>query len=62
MAGLKGLLLGDAMIGCEGFCGAWKKHLQSFGEIKFAGDWEPSWDKLQYRRLEVEKRGPEIEP
>ena len=24
-------------------------------------DWETNWDQLQYRRLEVEKRGPEIE-
>lgn len=62
MAGLKSLLLGDAMIGHAGFKGAWEKYLAPYGEIKFAGDWEPSWDQLQYRRLEVEKRGPEIEP
>lgn len=62
MAGLKGLLLGDAMIGYEGFCGAWKKYLQGYGDVDFAGNWEPNWDALQHRRLEVEKRGPEIEP
>lgn len=62
MGGLKGLLLGDAMIGNAGFRGAWEKHLGQYGEVAFAGDWEPSWDQLQYRRLEVEKRGPEIEP
>lgn len=62
MGGLKGLLLGDAMIGNTGFQNAWAKHLAEYGDVKFAGDWEPSWDQLQYRRLEVEKRGPEIEP
>ncbi len=62
MAGLKGLLLGDAMIGYKGFRGAWDKYLRDYGDVQFAGDWEPSWDKLQHRRLEVEKRGPEIEP
>jgi len=62
MAVLRGLLLGDAMIGAKGFCQAWEKELSPFGEVLYHGDWEPSWDKLQYRRLEVEKRGPEIEP
>ncbi len=59
---LRGLLLGDAMIPSPGFVKAWEKYLAPFGGIGFAGDWEPAWDKLQYRRLEVEKRGPEIEP
>lgn len=59
---LNGLLLGDAMIPHPGFVAAWNKYLADFGTIVFAGDWEPSWDKLQYRRLEVEKQGPEIEP
>lgn len=59
---LQALLLGDAMIPCNGFENAWEKYLGEFGDVAFAGDWEPSWDKLQYRRLEVEKRGPEIEP
>lgn len=59
---LRALLLGDAMIPSPGFVRAWEKHMASFGEVGFAGDWEPNWDKLQYRRLEVEKQGPEIEP
>ncbi len=62
MSKLSSILLGDAMIPSAGFKGAWEKYLSEFGDIAFAGDWEPSWDKLQYRRLEVEKRGPEIEP
>lgn len=59
---LNALLLGDAMIHSEGFVQAWNKHLSNFGEIAYSGDWEPSWEKLQHRRLEVEKKGPEIEP
>lgn len=59
---LKGLLLGDAMIPSEGFRQAWDKHLSRYGDYGFAGDWEPSWDNLQFRRLEVEKNGPDIEP
>ena len=62
MPKIKGLLLGDAMIPAGGFSAAWDKYLSGFGVIGFAGDWEPSWDKLQFRRLEVEKQGPEIEP
>lgn len=62
MAKLSAILLGDAMIPSAGFKDAWEKHLSPYGGIAFAGDWEPSWDKLQYRRLEVEKKGPEIEP
>lgn len=62
MGELKALLLGDAMIHAEGFTKAWQKYLGSYGPVVFSGDWEPSWDALQYRRLEVEKRGPEIEP
>ncbi len=62
MGNLKALLLGDAMIHSEGFAKAWEKHLSPYGQAIFSGDWEQSWDKLQYRRLEVEKNGPEIEP
>lgn len=62
MSKLKPLLLGDAMIPVKGFVQAWDKYLSSYGEAAFSADWEPAWDKLQYRRLEVEKRGPEIEP
>ena len=59
---LRALLLGDAMIPSPGFVKAWGKHLSGFGDVAFAGEWEPNWDALQYRRLEVEKKGPEIEP
>jgi D-3-phosphoglycerate dehydrogenase len=62
MSKIKGLLLGDAMIPSGGFSAAWDKYLSGFGGVGFAGDWEPNWDKLQFRRLEVEKKGPEIEP
>lgn len=56
MSKLTGLILGDAMIPSEGFSKAFEKHLSAYGEAVFAGDWEPSWDQLQFRRLEVEKR------
>lgn len=59
---LQSIVLGDAMIPSPGFKAAWEKHLGKYGDCTFAGDWEPSWDKLQFRRLEVEKQGPEIEP
>ncbi len=62
MSNFNSLLLGDAMIHTEGFEKAWDKYLSEYGDVIYAGDWEPSWDKLQYRRLEVEKQGPEIEP
>ena len=58
MSKLSAVLLGDAMIPSEGFRGAWEKYLSRYGDVAFAGDWETSWDKLQYRRLEVEKKGP----
>ena len=57
---LKAILLGDAMIRGEGFSKAWDKHLSAYGE-PLVGDWETNWDKLQFRRLEVEKHGPEGE-
>lgn len=58
----KGIILGDAMIGYEGFVKAWEKYLAPVvgGEV-IAEDFEKNWEKLQYRRLEVEKHGPEIE-
>lgn len=59
---LKALLLGDAMIPSPGFVSAWEKHMSGFGDVSFAGEWEPNWEKLQFRRLEVEKQGPGIEP
>lgn len=62
MTKLKGIILGDAMIPSKGFVDAWKKDLSQYGDVEFAGDWEPDWDKLQNRRLKVEQQGPEIEP
>jgi D-3-phosphoglycerate dehydrogenase len=50
------------MIPSGGFVKAWEKHMAPYGKVVFSGDWEPNWDKLQFRRLEVEKKGPEIEP
>ncbi len=58
---MKAILLGDAMIGGEGFKRAWEKHLSTYGTDVVVNDWEKDWGQLQYRRLEVEKRGPEIE-
>lgn len=58
----KAMILGDAMIGYEGFVDAWKKYFaEEYGEDIYAGNFEDDWGKLQYRRLEVEKHGPEIE-
>jgi D-3-phosphoglycerate dehydrogenase len=62
MSGLKGILLGDAMIPSPGFEGAWDKHLAPYGDKVFVGDWETNWDALQRRRLVVEQQGPEVEP
>lgn len=59
---MKAILLGDAMIPAQGFEGAWKKHLNAFGDDIVVVNWEEDWSKLQNRRLEVEKHGPEIEP
>lgn len=58
---MKTVLVGDAMIPVAGFKQAWEKHLSNFGPSPVCGNWEENWDKLQYRRLEVEKNGPEIE-
>ena len=58
---MKAILLGDAMIPGKGFGDAWKKHMSKYGEDIIVDNWESDWGQLQYRRLEVEKRGPEIE-
>ena len=58
---MKAILLGDAMIPGKGFGEAWKKHMSKYGDDVIVDNWESDWGKLQYRRLEVEKRGPEIE-
>jgi len=59
---LRGIILGDAMIPSQTFKKAWDRYLSKYDDLVFEGDWEPDWDRLQYRRLEVEKQGPEIEP
>lgn len=61
MKTVKALLLGDAMIPVGGFEAAWARHLSGLGDQVVADDWESDWGELQHRRLEVEKRGPEIE-
>jgi D-3-phosphoglycerate dehydrogenase len=54
-------ILGDAMIPSSMFQAGYQQFLSPYvKEAKF-GEWESDWQKLQYRRLEVEKRGPEIE-
>lgn len=61
MQNLKAILLGDAMIPGLRFKEAWDKCMTDYGTDVLCGDWESNWDKLQFRRLEVEKKGPEIE-
>ena len=58
---MKVLLIGDAMIPGSDFKLAADKYLGDFIAEAKVGDWESSWPKLQERRLEVEKKGPEIE-
>lgn len=58
---MKTLVIGDAMILGSEFKLAAQKYLGDFiGDVK-VGDWESNWQQLQARRLEVEKKGPEIE-
>lgn len=57
----KAIVLGDAMIGGEAFGDAAKKYLSPYISDLKVGEWESDWGKLQNRRLEVEKHGPEIE-
>lgn len=59
---LKAVLIGDAMINGSEFKLAADKFLGDYVGETVVGDWEPDWGKLQHRRLEVEKQGPEIEP
>jgi len=54
-------LVGDAMIGGAEFKTAAQKYLGSQLGALHVDDWVTSWDELQRRRLEVEKKGPEIE-
>ena len=57
----KALIIGDAMIPGTVFVPAYERYLKAFVDDVKVGDWESDWQKLQYRRLEVEKQGPEIE-
>jgi len=57
----KALLIGDAMIPGAAFENHFPAYLASLVKKYEVDNWEDNWDKLQYRRLEVEKRGPEIE-
>lgn len=58
---MKILCIGDVMIPGNQF-------MQACGEISLpnteilVSDWETDWDKLQNRRLVIEKKGPEAEP
>lgn len=54
-------VVGDAMIPGTGFRSAFEAYLADYVETVTIDDWESDWGKLQYRRLEVEKHGPEIE-
>ncbi|MFW6387923.1 MAG: 2-hydroxyacid dehydrogenase [bacterium] len=55
------LILGDAMIPSALFRPAFDRYLADYVETVEFGDWETNWDRLQRRRLEVEKNGPEVE-
>ncbi len=57
----KALIIGDAMIPGTVFEPAFQRYLSKKVEAVKVGDWESDWGKLQFRRLEVEKQGPEIE-
>lgn len=58
---IKTILLGDAMIPGTDFERSCNKYLADYtGEVR-TSDWEADWGQLQKRRLEVEKKGPEIE-
>ena len=58
---MKAIVLGDAMIPGSEFDAAARKYLGDFVDDLKVGDWEANWDLLQKRRLEVEKKGPELE-
>ena len=58
---MKALLIGDAMIPGIEFRKAAEDLLSGYLKESLVDDWEPNWDRLQHRRLEVEKQGPGIE-
>jgi len=55
------LAVGDAMIPAVSFEDAVRDKLSPYINQIFSGNWEDNWDKLQQRRLLVEKKGPEVE-
>lgn len=55
------MVLGDAMIRVGGFEKAATQYLSKYVSETVSGEWESDWGELQRRRLEVEKKGPEIE-
>ncbi len=58
---MKILCIGDVMIPGEQFRQACAEINLKSKEV-LASDWETDWDKLQNRRLVIEKQGPEAEP
>lgn len=58
---VKVMAIGDAMISGVDFEKAVQKFMSNYVDEIFVGDWESDWNNLQKRRLEVEKKGPEIE-
>jgi len=57
----KALVFGDAMIPKTLFKPAYDEFMAPWVEEAVIENWEEDWPTLQNRRLEVEKRGPEIE-
>ncbi|TBW40052.1 3-phosphoglycerate dehydrogenase [Siculibacillus lacustris] len=57
----KALAIGDAMIQGDAFEASLKARLGPYVDDLRVGDWETDWDRLQTRRLVVEKQGPEVE-
>jgi D-3-phosphoglycerate dehydrogenase / 2-oxoglutarate reductase len=55
------LLIGDAMIPSSVFESHFPAYLEDIVHRYHSGEYEPVWSELQRRRLEVEKKGPEIE-
>ena len=55
------LCIGDAMIPGDRFKQACR-HFSVQDNIVTADDWEDNWDRLQNRRLVIEKYGPDAEP
>jgi len=58
---IRALLIGDAMIRGEEFARATQRYLSEYVCETIVDNWETNWDRLQKRRLSIEKKGPEIE-